>query len=68
MNPFSKDLPMSSLPRDRNLAVGLLALLTTSAQAHDGHGLPGVHWHATDVLGFIGLAVVVAAAIWLGRK
>lgn len=59
---------MRALPLDRSLAVGLVALLTTSAQAHDGHGLAGIHWHATDVLGFIGLAVVVAAAIWLGRK
>ena len=59
---------MRALPLDRSLAASLLALLATSAQAHDGHGLPGVHWHATDVLGFIGLAAVVAAAIWLGRK
>jgi hypothetical protein len=59
---------MRAFPLDRSLAFSLLALLATSVQAHDGHGLPGVHWHATDVLGFIGLAAVVAAAIWLGRK
>jgi hypothetical protein len=23
------------------------------AQAHDGHGLEGSHWHAWDALGFV---------------
>ena len=36
--------------------------------AHDGHGLQGVHWHATDTLGFIAVAAMVAVAIWLSRK
>ena len=35
------------------------------AWAHEGHGMPGfAHWHASDVLGFVALAAVVAAAIW----
>ena len=38
------------------------------AFAHEGHGLPGsAHWHATDTLGFVGLAVV-AAAVWYINK
>ena len=38
------------------------------AFAHEGHGLPGsAHWHATDTLGFLGLAVV-AAAVWYINK
>ncbi len=38
------------------------------AWAHEGHGLgSGAHWHATDTLGFIGLAVV-AAAVWFINK
>lgn len=41
---------------------------TTAAFAHEGHGLQGVHWHATDTLGFVVVAVMVAVAIWLSRK
>jgi hypothetical protein len=45
------------------------ALLGPSAAlAHDGHGLFGSHWHATDVLGFVAAGAVVAAAVWFGRK
>jgi len=44
------------------------SLASLPALAHDGHGLTGTHWHATDTLGFAGLAVLVAAAIWLARK
>jgi hypothetical protein len=46
-----------------------LALLTgtTLAQAHGGHGLPGLsHWHASEV------ALLLAAAgllgLWLARR
>jgi len=44
------------------------ALTHCGAFAHEGHGLYGsAHWHATDVLGFIGV-VLVAAAVWfIGR-
>jgi hypothetical protein len=38
----------------------------SAAQAHEGHGLSGAHWHATDSVGFV--AVAVAAAIWLIRR
>jgi hypothetical protein len=44
------------------------ALLAAVAHAHDGHGLLGTHWHATDALGFVAVAALIAAAIWLGRK
>ena len=40
----------------------------TAVFAHDGHGLQGIHWHATDTLGFIAVAAMVAVAIWLSRK
>ena len=43
-------------------------LLTGAALAHEGHGLAGTHWHATDVLGFVALAGVVAMVIWHLRK
>lgn len=51
------------------LALSLtLAQLGTSAFAHDGHGLGGSHWHATDVLGFVVAAALVGLAIYLGKK
>ena len=46
----------------------LIALAMGSALAHDGHGLTGSHWHATDAWGFIALAAMVGVAIWLSRK
>ncbi len=50
------------------LTAGLLAVQT--AHAHEGHGLPGIsHWHSTDVLGFVGVAALIAGVIWFkGRK
>jgi len=52
-----------------NTLIGLIATLATSlALAHDGHGLPLPHWHATDTLGFVALGVVVAAALWASRR
>ena len=52
----------------RAAPAGVLALLAGAAHAHDGHGLLGSsHWHATDVLGFVLIALAVAAAVWFGR-
>jgi hypothetical protein len=48
-------------------ACSLLGLPLLAA-AHDGHGLSGAHWHATDSVGFIVLAAVAAAALWFGRR
>jgi hypothetical protein len=44
------------------------ALTSGAALAHEGHGLDGAHWHATDAWGWIALAAVVAAAIWAARR
>jgi hypothetical protein len=47
----------------------LLLLLCATAQAHEGHGLPGSsHWHATDTLLLIGVAAVAAAGLWWSRR
>jgi hypothetical protein len=53
----------------KNLAFLLSGAATHfGALAHEGHGLPGsAHWHATDALGFVGLAVV-AVAVWYINK
>lgn len=47
-----------------------LLAMSVAAQAHEGHHQPGAaHWHATDVFGFVALALLVAAAVWwIGRK
>ena len=44
------------------------ALATSTAFAHDGHGLTGAHWHATDSWGWLALAAVVATAVWAARR
>jgi hypothetical protein len=51
------------------------SLLTLSAAfaylpafAHDGHGLFGSHWHATDALGFVVVGGLIALAVWLSKK
>ena len=35
--------------------------------AHEGHGLSGSHWHASDAFGFVA-ALVVVALLWWGSK
>ena len=35
--------------------------------AHDGHGLSGSHWHASDTWGFLTVGALVALAVWLSR-
>ena len=52
----------------RRLALlGSLGAVARAAQAHDGHGLFGSHWHATDTLGFVVIAVAVGVAVWFGK-
>ena len=39
------------------------------AQAHEGHGLPGLsHWHADDVGALLALAAAIGLGLWLGRR
>jgi hypothetical protein len=49
------------------LSAAILSMTTMGAFAHDGHGLQGSHWHATDVSGFVLVVVLGALAIWLSR-
>jgi hypothetical protein len=47
----------------------LTSAVAATAHAHDGHGLSGGHWHATDAFGFVALFAVLAAVVWWrGRK
>ncbi len=37
------------------------------ALAHDGHGLQGAHWHASDITGLLLVVVLAGLAIALSR-
>jgi hypothetical protein len=43
------------------------ALIAPLAQAHEGHGLEGTHWHASDTWGFVALVVVLLVA-WFTKR
>jgi hypothetical protein len=49
------------------IATSAIGTWASSVFAHEGHGLLGSHWHATDVWGFIALAAALVAAVWLSR-
>jgi hypothetical protein len=51
----------------RSLIALASVLFTLPALAHDGHGLFGSHWHATDALGFVGVGLLIALAAWLSK-
>ena len=51
------------------LTLGLaLSNLGNTAWAHEGHGLGSTHWHATDALGFVVAAALVAVTFYFGKK
>jgi hypothetical protein len=52
----------------KTLATFTATLAAVAAHAHDGHGLAGTHWHASDTVGFVVLALVVAALVWAARR
>ena len=49
--------PMKHLP----LFAAATTFAATLARAHDGHGLTGAHWHASDAWGFVVLGRLVAS-------
>jgi len=56
--------------RANRILLPIASALTSPAWAHEGHGLGGAHWHATDAWGFA-LALAIGAAAWWwwrGRK
>ncbi len=52
----------------KSIAVLALSTATTAVFAHNGHGLEGSHWHATDAGSFVVLGAIVAMAVWLSRS
>jgi hypothetical protein len=53
--------------RNRGFALTLVGT-STIAWAHDGHGLDGSHWHASDAFGLALVAAVVALWLFSRRK
>jgi hypothetical protein len=51
----------------KKLLLATLAGSTPWAMAHEGHGLPGGHWHASDAWGFAVLGTVTAESLWMRR-
>jgi hypothetical protein len=56
----------------KSFAIKLIAVqaIITPARvifAHDGHGLEGSHWHASDVFGFGLLAIAIGISLWFGQ-
>ncbi|NBQ87633.1 MAG: hypothetical protein EBU07_09175 [Betaproteobacteria bacterium] len=50
-----------------SLFAAAASLVAWPAMAHEGHGASGLHWHASDTLGFVLVTVVAVVALWLGR-
>jgi len=49
--------------------LGALALAASPlALAHVGHGIGAHHWHATDTLGSVVLAVAAGLVLWAIRR
>ena len=53
----------------KHLTAALLLAGTGLAQAHAGHGLPGLsHWHGDDALKLVGGSLLALAGWWLLRR
>jgi hypothetical protein len=49
------------------IAAGALLVRAGAGFAHEGHGLAGSHWHATDTFGLLLVGALAALALWLSR-
>ncbi|HSW19975.1 MAG TPA: hypothetical protein VLJ86_22340 [Ramlibacter sp.] len=57
--------------KTRWIRTAALLAVAAPAFAHDGHGLFGPHWHASDTVGLLLVCGFVALALWLalgGKK
>ena len=52
----------------KSIAISALMTSVNAVFAHEGHGLHGSHWHATDLWGYVAVGVLIAAIIWQARK
>lgn len=63
-----RPLPTAMFTPLRSAAVALVLLAAKGlALAHDGHGMEGSHWHASDLLGLV-VGLAVAALTWRSGK
>ena len=63
-----RPLPTDFFTPLRSAAVFLTLLAANGlALAHEGHGMEGSHWHATDLLGLV-VGLAVAALVWRSRS
>ena len=51
----------------KSIAACAVSMGATATFAHEGHGMVGAHWHATDAWGFVALGLMVAVALWIAR-
>ena len=64
MNKITREMRMN-----RGLIAAVLLLASGWAAAHEGHGLAGAHWHASDLFGLaLALAAGVGMVWWRGRR
>jgi hypothetical protein len=62
-----RPLPTALFTPLRSAAMALTLLAAHGlALAHEGHGMQGSHWHATDLLGLV-VGLAVAALTWRSR-
>ena len=67
LRPLSPALLTHGQPAWRRAALALTLLAANGlALAHEGHGMEGSHWHATDLLGLV-FGLAVAALVWRSR-
>ncbi|HEY1102470.1 MAG TPA: hypothetical protein VGE70_03515 [Burkholderiaceae bacterium] len=51
----------------KNIATAIATTLATATFAHDGHGMTGPHWHASDLWGF-GVLAIALVLLLASRK
>ena len=62
-----RTLPSALRTPIRSAAVAFALLAANGlALAHEGHGMQGSHWHASDLLGLV-FGLAVAALVWRSR-
>jgi hypothetical protein len=68
-SPFCLETTMRPIIQNapKLIAVSALSMWAKTAFSHEGHGLSGGHWHATDAWGFVAMGAMLALAIWLSR-
>jgi hypothetical protein len=49
------------------LVAAAAALFASLARAHEGHGVGGAHWHASDTWGLVALGLVALFA-WFDKS